>query len=67
MDACDRQGRRDARVAVIVPCYNEEPTVERVVADFRRSLPGAEIWVFDNNSTDRTAELARAAGARVAA
>lgn len=67
MDACDRQGRRDARVAVIIPCYNEEPTVGRVVADFRRSLPGAEIWVFDNNSTDRTAELARAAGARVAA
>ena len=52
-------------VAVLVPCYNEEPTVARVVARFREELPGARVYVFDNNSTDRTAELAAAAGAAV--
>jgi glycosyltransferase involved in cell wall biosynthesis len=52
-------------VAVLVPCYNEEITVGKVVADFRRALPGAAVYVFDNNSKDRTAELARAAGAIV--
>src|SRR3712207_9572398 len=50
-------------VAVLVPCYNEEPTVARVVARFRAELPGARVYVFDNNSTDRTAEEARRAGA----
>src|SRR5262249_8013394 len=53
------------RIAVLVPCYNEEITVAKVVRDFRRALPDAEIYVFDNNSTDRTAELAHAAGAIV--
>lgn len=52
-------------VAVIIPCYNEEPTVAKVVADFRAALPGAAVYVYDNNSSDRTAELARAAGAIV--
>lgn len=52
-------------VAVLVPCYNEELTVGKVVADFRRVLPGAEVWVYDNNSSDGTAEAARAAGAHV--
>ena len=52
-------------VAVLLPCYNEEVTVAKVVGDFRAALPQADIYVFDNNSTDRTAELARQAGAIV--
>src|SRR5215203_7172000 len=52
-------------VAVLIPCYNEEPTVGRVVARFQAELPHARIYVFDNNSTDRTAEEARRAGAEV--
>src|SRR5436305_6077889 len=52
-------------VAVVVPCYQEELTISKVVGDFKRALPEAEIYVFDNNSTDATAELARKAGARV--
>ncbi len=52
-------------VAVLVPCYNEEATIGKVVDDFSRILPGAEVWVYDNNSTDRTAEVARAHGAHV--
>jgi glycosyltransferase involved in cell wall biosynthesis len=53
------------RVAVLVPCFNEEAAVAKVVADFRAALPQAAIHVYDNNSTDRTAEVARAAGALV--
>jgi len=53
------------RIAVLVPCYNEELTIPAVVAAFRHQLPDAEIYVYDNNSTDRTAEVARAAGAIV--
>ncbi len=53
------------RVAVLIPCYNEETSIGKVVKDFQAALPGARIYVFDNNSTDRTAELARSAGARV--
>lgn len=52
-------------VAVLIPCYNEELTVAQVVADFRAQLPSADIYVFDNNSSDRTVELAREAGAQV--
>jgi glycosyltransferase involved in cell wall biosynthesis len=52
-------------VAVLVPCFNEELTVAKVVEDFRASLPGAKIYVYDNASTDRTAAVARAAGAEV--
>lgn len=52
-------------IAVLVPCYNEEKTVAKVVSDFQRVLPQATIWVFDNRSTDRTSEVARAAGAQV--
>lgn len=51
------------RVAVLVPCLNEERAIAKVVADFRAALPGAEIHVYDNNSTDRTVEVAREAGA----
>src|SRR3954447_9893424 len=53
------------RVAVLVPCYNEEAAVATVVADFRKALPAAAIFVYDNNSNDRTVEIARAAGAVV--
>src|SRR5260221_3792651 len=53
------------RVAVLVPCFNEEAAVATVVGDFRKTLPAAEIFVYDNNSTDRTVEVARAAGAEV--
>ncbi|MGH6642223.1 MAG: glycosyltransferase family 2 protein, partial [Bradyrhizobium sp.] len=53
------------RVAVLVPCFNEEAAVATVVADFRKALPAAEIYVYDNNSSDRTVEMARAAGAVV--
>lgn len=53
------------RVAVLVPCYNEQATVARVVRDFRVALPWAEIYVYDNNSSDLTVEVARAEGAIV--
>lgn len=60
------QARQSApRVAVLVPCYNEEAAVAKVIAAFQRELPQARIYVFDNNSTDRTVEVARAAGAIV--
>ena len=53
------------RVAVLVPCFNEEAAVATVVADFRKALPSAEIFVYDNNSSDRTMAVAREAGAQV--
>ncbi len=53
------------RIAVLIPCYNEERTIAKVVRDFRRALPDAAIYVYDNNSKDRTCEVARAAGAIV--
>ncbi|QIO98997.1 glycosyltransferase family 2 protein [Bradyrhizobium symbiodeficiens] len=53
------------RIAVLVPCYNEEAAVATVVADFRKALPSAAIYVYDNNSRDRTATVAREAGAIV--
>jgi glycosyltransferase involved in cell wall biosynthesis len=53
------------RVAVLVPCFNEEAAVATVVADFRKALPSARIVVYDNNSSDRTAAVAREAGAEV--
>ena len=53
------------RIAVLVPCFNEEAAVATVIADFRRALPSAEIFVYDNNSSDRTAAVAREAGASV--
>jgi glycosyl transferase family 2 len=53
------------RIAVLVPCFNEEAAVATVVADFRNALPSAEIYVYDNNSSDRTKAMAVEAGARV--
>lgn len=53
------------KLAVLIPCYNEEITIRKVVTDFRRVLPDADIYVYDNNSKDRTIEEATAAGAIV--
>jgi len=53
------------RVAVILPCYNEEAAIAQTVKSFRAALPGSAIYVYDNNSTDRTVEVARKAGAVV--
>lgn len=53
------------KIAVIVPCYNEAQAVYKVVSDFRKILPAADIYVFDNNSTDETAAVANEAGALV--
>ncbi|MDG6094151.1 glycosyltransferase family 2 protein [Acetobacter sp. AN02] len=53
------------RIAVLVPCHNEEAAVPQVIRDFRAALPSAVIYVYDNNSTDRTCEVARAGGAVV--
>jgi glycosyltransferase involved in cell wall biosynthesis len=53
------------RIAVLIPCYNEAVTIAAVVADFRASLPGAQVYVYDNNSKDDTAALAASAGAIV--
>lgn len=53
------------KIAVLIPCYNEELTVEKVIKDFKRELPEADIYVYDNNSKDKTAEIARNAGAIV--
>lgn len=53
------------KIAVLIPCYNEEKTIAKVVRDFRFQLPDAEIYVFDNNSTDNTASEAIQSGAHV--
>ncbi|MBR5375747.1 MAG: glycosyltransferase [Lachnospiraceae bacterium] len=53
------------KTAVLIPCYNEETTIEAVIKDFRHELPDADIYVYDNNCTDDTAKIAEAAGAIV--
>ena len=53
------------KIAVLIPCYNEEQTIEKVVKDFKAALPEAVIYVYNNNSKDKTAEIAAAAGAIV--
>ncbi len=53
------------KIAVLLPCYNEAPTIAKVVTDFRAALPEADIYVYDNNSTDGTAQVAQQAGAIV--
>lgn len=55
----------EANIAVIIPCFNEEAAIAKVVSDFAEALPGATIYVYDNNSTDQTAEVALAAGAEL--
>lgn len=56
---------RNNKIAVLIPCYNEEVTIHKVVSDFRRELPEADIYVYDNNSSDDTSKLAKDAGAIV--
>ncbi len=58
-------GRNDKKVAVLIPCYNEAGTIEKVIRDYRGVLPDADIYVYDNNSTDGTDETAARAGAIV--
>ena len=53
------------KIAVLIPCYNEAKTVEKVIKDYKKVLPEADIYVYDNNSTDGTDKLARKAGAIV--
>lgn len=53
------------KIAILIPCYNEEKTIEKVVKDWKKELPDAVVYVYDNNSTDRTVELAKKAGAVV--
>ncbi|MFC3471933.1 glycosyltransferase [Massilia oculi] len=57
--------RNAPRVAVVIPCYNEALTIAQLINDFNRCLPEAQVYVFDNNSTDNTADIARSAGASV--
>lgn len=54
-----------SKIAVLIPCYNEAKTIEKVVKDYKRALPEADIYVYDNNSTDGTDEIAKKAGAIV--
>lgn len=58
-------GMQMDKIAVLIPCYNEEQTIEKVVTDVRHYLPEAVVYVYDNNSTDKTAKLAQKAGAMV--
>ena len=53
------------KIAILIPCYNESKTIAKVVGDFKKQLPDADIYVYDNNSTDNTANVARQAGAIV--
>ena len=55
----------DKKIAVLIPCYNEAKTIEKVVKDYKSVLPNADIYVYDNNSTDKTDEIAKKAGAIV--
>jgi len=56
---------RNQKIVLIVPCYNEEHTIATVINDFKSAMPQLELYVFDNNSTDKTAEIATTAGANV--
>lgn len=56
---------KDKRIAVLIPCYNEELTIVKVVKDFKKVLPNADIYVYDNNSCDNSVKLAKGAGAIV--
>jgi len=60
-----RRSTRPVRLAVFIPCLNEAATISKVIEDFRRELPDAELWVIDNGSTDGTAEIAATNGANV--
>ena len=56
---------KKSKIAVLIPCYNEAATIKKVVKDYQKALPDADIYVFDNNSTDDTAKIALSAGAIV--
>lgn len=56
---------KKGKIAVLIPCYNESKTIAKVVKDYKKALPEAEIYVYDNNSTDKTGEIAKEAGAIV--
>lgn len=56
---------KNKKIAVLIPCYNEAITIEKVIKDYKKALPEADIYVYDNNSTDKTDEIARKAGAFV--
>lgn len=53
------------KIAVLIPCYNESKTIEKVINDYKEVLPEADIYVYDNNSTDGTDKIAKKAGAIV--
>ena len=53
------------KIAILIPCYNESQTIAKVISDFKRELPMATIYVYDNNSTDQTGEIAKSCGAIV--
>lgn len=53
------------KIAVLIPCYNESKTIKKVVEDYKKALPEAKIYVYDNNSTDKTDVIAKKAGAIV--
>ncbi|MDD3241905.1 MAG: glycosyltransferase family 2 protein [Bacilli bacterium] len=56
---------KDKKIAVLIPCYNESKTIEKVIKDYKKALPKADIYVYDNNSKDKTDEIAKKAGAIV--
>ena len=56
---------KKSKIAVLIPCYNESATIEKVVKDYKKALPDADIYVYDNNSKDNTDEIAKKAGAIV--
>ena len=60
-----KQEWKDKKIAVLIPCYNESKTIEKVIKDYKSVLPEADIYVYDNNSTDRTDVIAKKAGAIV--
>lgn len=64
-DAQEQRLYRGRRIALLIPCFNEEAAVATVIHGFKRAMPCLDIYVFDNNSTDKTAEIAYAAGANV--
>ena len=57
--------KNEKKIAVLIPCYNESKTIEKVVKDYKKALPNADIYVYDNNSSDKTDEIAKASGAIV--
>jgi len=56
---------RNMKTAILIPCYNEELSIEKVIKDLKKELPEADIYVYDNNSKDKTVEIAKKAGAIV--